>query len=296
MATKAPTTNVTNTGKADPKKPGNVIVIDNATGTKLSRPASDPTGTKAIASSSSGSSSSNSADSAPKESPYKTGNSELDGLAATIYQQLVSGTINQDFLKDFVEVTPQKVQEFLDQATKELDPYYKQIYDRAKTDLGTSLTELTTAAKRNSENTTTGFDRNLRTTQDNLRSQGLTFSGQRLRQEGQLATDATRTLEDQQRSYSSSVNSLLRPAETKYGSSAFTDFKLPELSQNSINFTPGYTTPGQGTTGTVKAPVFNFSPGVTGTLEEERKKAEALRQSELTGAYRVQEARKRLGL
>lgn len=231
-----------------------------------------------------------------KESPYKTGNSELDSLASAVYQQLQSGNINQDFLQSFVNVTPEKTQEFLDQAVKELSPYYQQIYTRAKENIGTNLSELTTAAKRNAENTTTGFERDLRSYRSGIRDTGLTFSGQRVREEGQLATDAQNALKDQQRSYISSRDSVLRSAEDYLGSKSLEGFQVPELQQNSIDFTPGFTGLGQGTTGTVKAPVFQFSPGITGTLEEEKRKAEELRKSELLGSYRVEEARKRLGL
>lgn len=233
--------------------------------------------------------------SSPASTIPSTGNATLDGMVQSLKKQLdntvaAGNTINPD-----ITISPDQVQKFIDQAKDEIEPYYQTIYTQIKGDLQRHAADISTELAATAGQTTDQFGRNLRTLRDNTTENGTTFSGERVRNETQLATDAQRSLDAAQRTAVSAATDAARAAESQVGSSNVSDITAPTIQTPNIagSFKPGQTTIASATTGlpSNSSALFSFSGGLSGTLEQQKLAAEKTREAELEKAYREQQAR-----
>ena len=232
--------------------------------------------------------------SSPTTSNIDTGSPELDEFAQTLEAQLRQFVGDgQTSISDTIEITPEKAQEFVDQALKELDPFYQNQFKSFRKDFEESVVDLQATFEANVGSVTSQVRPALRTFRDQLGERGLAQSGQRVRGENQLVSAAQRSLDSLTRGVQSTARKSIRTTERNIGSRNLEGLAVPNLNvTNFANFRPGETAlrdvQGQATT----TPLFELSEDVTGRLEEEREKNLRLRGSELETAFRGQEARR----
>lgn len=128
-----------------------------------------------------------------------------------------------------VSITPERIAEFMDQASKEIDPFYAEQLKLAKesflTDVGYSKEEI---ARLESE-TERMFGQATRRIGEELAERGFAQSGLRRREETELAEETQRAIELQRRQLTQKTGAALRQFYQKYGAPALPQEEIPKL-------------------------------------------------------------------
>lgn len=183
-----------------------------------------------------------------------------------------------------IEITPEQVQAFIDQAEAEVEPYYSNIIRVAKDSLNRGLQDLQKQYELDKQAFEANFKQNLDTRREDLAGRGLAFSGNRGRQEQNMADAANLSLEKSAQSASQAAQNAVSAAEVKLGSRNITDLSLPNLSQYTAS------TSGAGSVSASRTLPFSTLGGVTGDVEYNRN--QDVRQ--LSDFLQQQEVRKRV--
>ncbi len=179
-----------------------------------------------------------------------------------------------------IEITPQKLQEFMDQAVTELDPFYQEQIGLVKTDLKTSLGRIQEDFDRSVERAEEPFLEGL-SAQDEAEAQaGTTFGSERARREGQIIGGQQDLIDDALRGSSRRIEDISSQAERTIGSSNLSSILSPSLRGTTVSragFTPGERS-------------LSFTPqgNLLGTLPKKREVDIRTRASELEDTERRQ--------
>jgi hypothetical protein len=204
---------------------------------------------------------------------------QLQSTLLALSGQLVKTIESGKVLNPNIELSPKNTADFLKQATKELDPYYKEQIKFLGGDLEESLQNLQsdyeTFTKREKENYG-------RLTQDQANSEaesGTAFSSGREDRQKELASAQQNRLTDFALQAERAAQRYGTTAERTLGSKALKKMGLPTL--NEFMVTPE----GFSSGGTRK--LFNIKGGITGSLQKEREVRIKNRKTELEKAFKL---------
>lgn len=188
-----------------------------------------------------------------------TGDPTLDALYGRLDKMIQDQAASGSKFNPNIELTPAVIKQFLDQATNEVEPYYRNQINLIKGDLHNNLDNLQKnydIQKRQNENQ---FKQDLSNKRETLAGQGLSQSGFRGQQEQSLATDNALTQEQAAANASAAAKNAVLAAEGKIGSRNIDT--LGSFSQ----YAP--TLSGGGSFAPTKTLNFGPTGGVTGSLE-----------------------------
>lgn len=187
-----------------------------------------------------------------------TGDPTLDGILGALQGHIDTQLANGQKINPNIEITPSTVQQFLDQATNEIDPYYKNQYNVIKSDLSRNLDVLSKSYDINKRQNENQFKQDLNNKREQLAGNGLAYSGFRGQQEKQLATDANLNNESAALKAGSAASDAISAAEKTIGSDNLPG-NYPSLSEY------GASTAGSGSFNPTRT--LNFGPigGITGS-------------------------------
>jgi len=196
---------------------------------------------------------------------YDTGNEDLNNIIKSINDVLKTITDSGKIVNPNIDITPDLVKQWADQASAELDPYYKSQFDAIKDDLSTDLTYLTEQYSQVRKTQEATFKQNLATQRESESGAGTIFSGERLTREQQLAQGAERNMESLGTTMGYQAGKAGAAAERTIGSGGLTGLTSPTYSPISVSTTGqgGYTQLGE-------RALFAPSGGVIGSLEREK--------------------------
>jgi len=178
-----------------------------------------------------------------------------------------------------IEITPEQVKEFTDQATKELDPYYQEQIRNYQKDLDTSITRLTEDFNTGVRNAEDPFKRNLAVQAENEAQAGTVYGSERGVRENLAVSDQQQKIDELSKTVGRSIQDTKTQAERTLGSDVF--------GTSSYNM-PTYGVSNQGISTTGSRTVFSPTGGLIGELPKEKTTAIKSRASELEEAFRNQ--------
>lgn len=192
---------------------------------------------------------------------YQTGNAQVDAVLGSMYNFIQGNIASGKTLNPDLNIDANTIQQFINQAHQEIDPYYATLLGSVKDDL---IANLQTNAQQ--YNATIGqeastFKQNLLNTRENLAGAGLAFSGVRGQQEEQAQSTEQTTLDLDKLRAASTAAAAARQAEQQIGTSGVSGIAFPTVQPYSVStagegsVTPGsaapYFTPGGGSAGSV---------------------------------------------
>ena len=216
---------------------------------------------------------------------YDTGNEDFNAFlkfAQDLLQQMKdSGKI----VNPAIEITPELIKQFEEQAIAEYSPYYKGQFSAIKGDLETDLSYLSEQYKRAVESKETTFKQNLETQREAEASRGMIFSGGRMTREQSLAQAEERSIAGLGTSLGYQAQKAGTKAERTIGSLNLGGITYPSYKPYSVS------TKGMGGFAPLgERQLFAPTTGITGSLEREQLTAQQLRQAELEEAERKKRA------
>jgi len=168
-----------------------------------------------------------------KISMPSTGDPNLDEMQnklADTYQKLLDRGLQID---PNVEITPEKAAEFLSQAEKEVEPYYSSQFKLAKENLLYQLGYSEDSLLRKEQEFEKNYSNSLRSLSNTMAERGMAYSGERGRQEQDLAQNAQTSLDEARRQLSYQAGLQTREFARQYGETG-----LKELGTANIQETP----------------------------------------------------------
>jgi hypothetical protein len=189
-----------------------------------------------------------------------TGDPNLDSLLGRLDQMIQDQATQGNRFNPNIELTPDVVRQFLDQATAEIGPYYGGQINAIRDQLNTSLSNLQQKYDLSKEGQLASFQQNLNQTRENLAAGGAAQSGFRGQQEQQLQQGMDRSLTGLGLDTAQAANNLVNSARNSIGTSNLPG--LPTLSGYSSS------TSGQGSFSPNRTLDFgSFSSPLTGDLQ-----------------------------
>lgn len=207
-----------------------------------------------------------------------TGNPQLDEVLQRMGTYLEDLKAQGKTLNPNIELDPQMVQKFLDQATQEIEPYYSQQFSVIKDQVQRSLGNLQKSYELQKQQSQDQFKQSLEQTREQAAGSGTVFSGGRAKAEQQLQTNQQRALDNASLGLSEQAGSLVRGAEQQIGSRNL-NLALPTFTGATANSLTSSFNTGR------NLDYFNPS-NITGSLERERTTAIQGRKNELEQAER----------
>jgi len=177
-----------------------------------------------------------------------------------------------------IEITPEKVREFTDQATKELDPYYQELIGNYKKDLNDSILRLKHDFETGIRNAEEPFRKNMAAVSELEAQSGLTYGSERVVREKENIRGQQELIDKNVLDVSRLAEDAYKTTERTLGSDAFRDISVPGLSNYNVN-----------KQGFAEAGLRNlYSPQgrMVGSLQKEKTTNIANRASVLEDAYR----------
>ncbi len=178
-----------------------------------------------------------------------------------------------------IEITPEKIQEFTNQATTELDPYYQEIINNNKLDLETSISRLKTDFETGVRNAEEPFKRNMAATSEAEAQAGLTYGSERGKRETSNIGEQQRLIDENALKVSRTAEDNYRQAERVLGSDVLSGISIPTLSNYSVNK--------QGFAESGLRNLYTPQGGLTGSLQKQRTVDISKRAGELEENYRT---------
>lgn len=201
----------------------------------------------------------------------------IDALRLSITSKVEQGQkVNPD-----LQITPEMTARFLEEATNELDPYYKELINQQKQDLSVSFRQLQEDYNKNIAREQPTFEQTLENQDIAEANQGTAFSSGRIDRERSLIAGQQERLDDYFTANQRKVEDLARVGERKIGSRAFTDLGIPSLQ----SFAAGRTISPRGSIApTGSRTLYQPSGDLFGELPAQRKTAISTRGSALEEA------------
>ena len=214
--------------------------------------------------------------------------STLDPSLQSLYQQLndyIKALTEQGMaVNPAIEITPEKIQEFLNQAKGELGPYYQGEISSIQTDLKRSLEKSALGLGESEEDLARQFTKGFTSIGEKSAERGIALSGVRQRQEAELAEEANRQVQRQRQNLQFGAETASLQAERALGSANLGNFQFPALSG-----TPRFTSEGQFYSGEGSTTLGRLQGGIFGSLPQEQLTSERSRALELEGLFRQEQ-------
>lgn len=212
---------------------------------------------------------------------------ELQGLYDQLATYLEELKKRGQVLNPNIEITPQKLAEFLNQAEAEINPYYAGQLKLAKDTLATTLQYSKDNLLNQEAQMGRAYDRNLRGIGETAAEQGFALSGLRKEDEGVLATETNDAISQARNALQFNAGNAARSFAQTYGTNGLPSLNLgqtPTANAGQYGFAQG----GR------NLPLYELSPdvyqGLVGSEEFSRRGAVQARASELESAYRTKQA------
>lgn len=179
-----------------------------------------------------------------------------------------------------ITITPEQLKQFYDQATSEIDPYYKEQFDSLRGGLDLSLGRMTEDFTKMMTREADPFKQALDAQAENEAQAGTAFSSERVRRENTAVTNENNALTDAFTTTQRNAQDLLRGYESKVGTDKARSVALPTLST--------YTATNKGLVpGTYRAIDPSLLGGISyGSVGADRETAARTRASQLETSYR----------
>ncbi len=188
-------------------------------------------------------------------------------------QQTQGQRVNPD-----LTISPEMTARFLDEATRELEPYYQEIIRQNKEDIGVSFQRLQQDYLKNVQREEPAFQQNLEAQDTSEADSGTAFSSGREEREKSLITGQQNRLDDIFSGVQRTASDLARTGERNIGSRAFQDLGIPSL--QSFAAGRGTTSPSGSIASTGSRNLFSPTGGLFGELPAQQKTAVSSRASE----------------
>ena len=212
-----------------------------------------------------------------------TGNAQLDGILSELQAYLKKLKESGQAVNPAVELSPEIVQQFLDQAKTELNPYYSSQITSIQGEISASLQSMQKQWQLDKDQAQADFKKQLSTSQEDFAGAGSAFSGGRGASEQQFIEGTNRKLALSAQQAADAAGNILSGGEQKLGTR-----NVQSL------FGYGQFTPGQSSTSGFydNGNTLSYqSPGNTiGSLEREQTTATELRRASLEAAERAKRA------
>lgn len=199
-----------------------------------------------------------------------TGNDQLDEMLDKYQSFIDTSMANGNVVNPAVKITPKMLQQFLNEATQEIDPYYQNLYNSIKDDISANIKSLQEFYDLSKQQEQESFKQELAGQQESMAGAGLAFSGVRGGKEKQLQETEATTLNKMAQAAASNAGDVLRAGESKIGTRNLSDLGItPEFAGSGTSYN-----------------YYNPTENVTGSLERERKTAIYNRRNERESAAR----------
>ena len=196
---------------------------------------------------------------------YTTGNNDLDAILTSMQDILTSIIDSGQIVNPNIDITPEMTQQWLDQASAEIDPYYQNQFNAIRDDLNTDLTYLGNQYSQAIKANEASFKEALATQREAEAGAGTIFSGGRKLREQSLAGQAERNIEGLTSTLGYQAQKAGTEAERTIGSANLSNLSLSGYSPYSVS------TSGQGGYNPIgNRNLFSPTGGVTGSLEREQ--------------------------
>lgn len=192
---------------------------------------------------------------------FSTGVPELDELYNRMEKYITDLQAQGKKLNPNIEISPQTAQQFLNQATSEIEPFYAQKFRAIEENVRRNLSEQQRSYELQKEGQQAQFKQNLENIRERNAQAGTAFSGRRNLQEQQAQESQQRSLEGLGLSTGSQLGGTLRSAESQIGTGRTLGLGVPNVN------VPTATTAGQGDFTSGRSLDFFAPQGVTGSLE-----------------------------
>jgi len=179
-----------------------------------------------------------------------------------------------------IEITPEQVKKFTDQAISELDPYYQEQISNYKQDLDTSISRLTEDFETGVRNAEDPFKRNLEVVAENEAQAGTVYGSERKKREDINVQNQQQAIDEVSKGLGRDVEDSYTKAERTLGSDVLSGIKTPKIAEYKVS--------NQGISKTGSRDLFDPKGGMIGSLQKEKTTAVKSRSSELEEDYRKQ--------
>lgn len=195
-------------------------------------------------------------------------------MMQSLGRQIEAGKV----LNPNIEITPEKVQEFTNQATSELDPYYQEVINNYKDDLNTSILRLKTDFETGVRNAEDPFKRNLAAVAESEAQAGLTYGSERAKREQTNVLGQQQLIDENALKVQRSAEDAYKQAERTIGSDALSGVSIPNIKDYNVNKL-GFAESGLRN-------LYATKGNLVGTFQKEKTTNIRTRASELEDAYR----------
>ncbi len=210
---------------------------------------------------------------------------------ATI-QQFMEGQIKAgQMINPDITIDQATMAGFLEQAQREIEPYYSQMTEQVREDLIRGFEYQQAAQLAQERQLEREYGRGVEQIGEQAAERGLAYSGIRKRQERELAEQTQEALESGRRQLLYQTTGMGTAAERAVGSRALSGIGMP-----AIGGTPRVLAGQRAWSyGQTQLPLYKISDDVMGALEREKETAEKTMASHLEREYREKRAREELG-
>jgi len=221
-----------------------------------------------------------------EEEESETGDPILDELLEVMRAQLDELRKRGQMINPDVEITPDKVAEFLAQAEREISPYYATQLKLARDTLLSELGYTKEDILRKEQEYERLYGKKLRTIGEEMAEKGFALSGPRIREERELADVTQRLLEEERRTAQRAAEQAARGYAQLWGGEQLPTVTLPEVP----TVTAGVA---QFQRAQRELPIYQLKPSVyedlVGEKQWEEKAEKRRRAAELEEAFRTKE-------
>jgi peptidoglycan hydrolase-like protein with peptidoglycan-binding domain len=211
---------------------------------------------------------------------YDTGDETLNGILNNFSEIISNLEASGQKINPNIAITPEVAQRFINQASAEVDPYYKSQFESIKGDLQTNLNELAAAYDREKASSEAKFRENLGLQTEKEATAGTVFSGGRTRRLGDLTSATERELAGLSTEAVQKARTLGTTAEQTIGSSALTGLTSPNIGV----YSPSTTGRGSYTTSQIRS-LYTPTGGVVGSEERAQTLAKRTMEDYLRSKY-----------
>lgn len=205
----------------------------------------------------------------------------IEGLNSYVTKLDESGKV----INPNIELTPERLSEFINTAKSDVSPYFKQLFSEAERDIGFSLSDIANNYAKKEAEIGRQFGTALESTQESYAKRGLNYSSDRTKSEQLLSDTAKRMMSDERDTALKGARDIGLKGERLLGSNFLEKTSLPKLSYGAEPVTgkAGY----YGTAGGGRdLNLYNTFGGITGSLATQQSEAEKTRANALEGQYR----------
>lgn len=213
--------------------------------------------------------------------PQTTGSKYLDDMLAQLQKTLSDILASGKTIPQNIEITPALAQQFLDQAERDMNPYFADQLKSIKSDLTANLSDLQKQYDLQKEDSQAAFRQSLERGREDASNVGTSFSGRQRATEQMQIGSQQRQLDLGALQLGSTIRRTLGNFEQTAGNRELAGLQLPSFSTYKAGPEGQFAQSGT-------LPSFGGTPNLVGTLENARKKAvdarnASLRQAHLTG-------------